>query len=231
LENAVVPDSRLARIAALCYLVVIAGGIFSALFVRDALFVAGDAGATARAVVSNEALWRTGIAVHLLYLLPGAAFNVILYRLFRSAGPTLALAALVMGLADIAIEGALLVFLYLPLFLLREVSVFAALDPTLRDALAYLSIRAFLKGWSFALVLFAGFCVGMGVLLRRSGRVPPVIGLLMVVAGLAYLASGLIGVLSPATLNLLLPWILVPSFVGEFSLAAYLAVRGVRQPV
>jgi hypothetical protein len=52
----------------------------------------------------------------------------------------------------------------------------------------------------------------------------------MVLAGIAYLASGVIGVLSPATLNLLLPWILVPSFVGEFSLAMYLAVKGVRQP-
>lgn len=222
------PDSRLARVAALCYLMVIAGGIFSALFVREALFLAGDAAGTAKAVLSNEALWRAGIVVHLLYLLPGAVFNVILYRLFRPAAPTLALAALVLGLADIAIEGGLLVLLYLPLFLLREVSVFGALDPALRDALVYLSIRAFLKGWSFALVLFSGFCLGMGVLIRRSRRMPPVIGLLMVLAGLAYLASGVLGVLTPATLNLLLPWIIVPSFVGEFSLAMWLAVKGVR---
>lgn len=222
------PDSRLARIAAVCYLVVIVGGIFSALFVREALFVPGDAGATATAILGNETLWRAGIAVHLLYLLPGVTFNVILYRLFRSAAPTLAQVSLAMGLAAIAIEGTLLVFLYLPLFVLKEAAVFGTLDPALREAIGYLSVRAFLKGWSFGLVLFAGFCVGMGVLIRRSGRVPPVIGTLMVLAGVAYLSSGVVGILSPATLNLLLPWILVPSFVGEFSLAMWLAVRGVR---
>lgn len=224
-------DSRLARVAALCYFVVIGGGVFAALFVRDALFVPGDAAATAKAILGNEALWRAGIVVHLLYLLPGAAFNVILYRLFRSAAPTLALVSLAMGLADIAIEGTLLVFLYLPLFVLRDASVFGGLEPALRDGLAYLSVRAFLKGWSFALVLFSGFCAGMGVLIMQSGRAPAAIGVLMVLAGAAYLVSGVVGVLSPPTLNLLLPWILIPSFIGEFSLAMWLAVRGVRNRV
>jgi hypothetical protein len=32
-------------------------------------------------------------------------------------------------------------------------------------------------------------------------------------------------------LNLLLPWILIPSFIGEFSLAMWLAVRGVENRV
>lgn len=222
-------DSRLARVGAACYLVVIAGGVFSALFVRDALFVPGDAGRTARAIAEHEGLWRAGIAAHLLYLLPGAAFNVILYRLLRSSAPTLALVSLALGLADIAIEGMLLTFLYLPLFLLRE-TAFATLDAGLRDAIGYLSIRAFLKGWSFGLVLFAGFCAGMGTVILRSRRVPATIGVLMILAGAAYLVSGITGVLSPSTLSVLLPWILIPSFVGEFSLALWLAIKGVALP-
>jgi hypothetical protein len=121
----------------------------------------------------------------------------------------------------------LLTLLYVPLFLNGEAALVAALEPTQRDAIAYLAVRSFLKGWSFALVLFSGFCAGVGVLIVRSRSMPAGIGVLMVLAGAAYLVSGITGVLSPSTLNRLLPWILIPSFIGELSLALWLAVKGV----
>jgi Domain of unknown function (DUF4386) len=52
--------ARQARIAGLCYLVVIAGGLFAEGFARGALVVPGDAAATARAIAADEALWRWG---------------------------------------------------------------------------------------------------------------------------------------------------------------------------
>ena len=51
---------RQARIAGLCYLMVIAGGLFAEIVVRGSLLVAGDAAATARAITANQALWRWG---------------------------------------------------------------------------------------------------------------------------------------------------------------------------
>jgi hypothetical protein len=56
-------------------------------FVRWAFFAPGDSASTASAISANEALWRWGIAVHLLYLLSGAAVGVILYRLFKPPSP------------------------------------------------------------------------------------------------------------------------------------------------
>jgi hypothetical protein len=53
---------RQARIAGLCYLMVIAGGLFAEIVVRGSLLVAGDAAATARAITANQACggggWR-----------------------------------------------------------------------------------------------------------------------------------------------------------------------------
>ena len=49
-----------ARIAGLCYLMVIAGGLYAEVFVRASLLVPGDAAATARAIAANETLWRWG---------------------------------------------------------------------------------------------------------------------------------------------------------------------------
>lgn len=222
------PGVREARVAGFCYLFVIAGGIFAQLFVREALFVPGDAAATAGAIAADEALWRWGVAVHLVYLLAGAAAGVILYRLFKPVHATLALLALALMIAAIATEALLLTGLYVPLAMIEEGAAFAALDEGMREALSYLAIRLFFTGWSFGLLLFSGFCVLLGLLILRSWLIPHVIGALMIAAGAGYLANTLVGILSPPLTQALIPWILLPAFVGELSLALWLAVKSVR---
>ena len=108
------------RSAGLCYLAVIAGGLFAEGVVRGSLVVPGDAAATARAILENETLWRLGLAVHLLYLVPALAVNVIVSGLFRSTEPTLARLALVFGVAAVTVEAVALVYLYVPLALIEN---------------------------------------------------------------------------------------------------------------
>ena len=222
------PPARQARIAGLCYFLVIVGGVFAALFVREPLFVSGDAAATAHSIAANESLWRWGIAVHALYLFPGAAFGVILYRLFKPVHATFALLALVFAVAPVAIEAVLLTALYVPLAMIGEGAAFSALDEGQRHALGYLAVRLFLTGWGFSLLLFSGFCTFIGLLILRSGLVPRVIGALMIAAGASYFLNSLSAILSPALNAALLPGILLPAFVGEFSLALWLTIKGVK---
>jgi len=215
---------RHARIAGLCYLLVIAGGVFAALFVRESLFVSGDAASTARAIAARESLWRWGIAVHALYLLPAAAFSVILYRLFKPVHGTLALLALVFALAPVAIEAVLLTTLFVPLAMSGEAAAFGALDDGQRQALGYLAVRLFFSGWGFSLLLFSGFCTLMGLLIVRSRVVPRVIGALMMAAGASYFLNSLSAIVSPTLNAALAPGLLVPAFIGEFSLALWLTI-------
>eukprot|EP00747_Dinoflagellata_sp_TGD_P193769 gnl/TRDRNA2_/TRDRNA2_60381_c0_seq1.p2 gnl/TRDRNA2_/TRDRNA2_60381_c0~~gnl/TRDRNA2_/TRDRNA2_60381_c0_seq1.p2 ORF type:complete len:115 (+),score=11.70 gnl/TRDRNA2_/TRDRNA2_60381_c0_seq1:51-395(+) len=100
-----------ATVAGLSYLSVISGGIFAEVVVREALVVPGDAAATARAIFENEMLWRLGLVVHLLYLIPAMVVNVIVSGFFRLVEPTLARLALVFGIATVTIEAVALVFL------------------------------------------------------------------------------------------------------------------------
>jgi hypothetical protein len=219
--------ARQARIAGFCYLLVIAGGVFAALFVRESLFVSGDAAETARAIVASESLWRWGIAVHALYLFPAAAFGVILYRLFKPVHATLALLALVFALAPVVIVAVLLTALYVPLAMTGEGDTFGALDEGQRQALGYLAVGLFFSGWGFSLLLFSGFCTLMGLLIVRSRLVPRVIGALMMAAGAGYFLNSLSAIVSPTLNAALAPGILVPSFIGELSLALWLTIRRV----
>jgi hypothetical protein len=50
----------------------------------------------------------------------------------------------------------------------------------------------------------------------------------MIAAGASYFLNSLSAILSPALNAALLPGILLPSFIGEFSLALWLTIKGVR---
>jgi Domain of unknown function (DUF4386) len=220
--------ARQARVAGLCYLLVIAGGLFAEVVVRESLVVQGDAAATARAIAADEALWRWGLAVHLGYLVPGLVVNVLVCGLFRAVEPTLARLALVLGVASVAVEALSLLQLSVPLAIIEERGALAALGEQQRQALSYLAVGLFSTGFGFALLFFAGFCVLVGTLILRTRLVPRLIGLLMVLAGACYAVNTLALVLSPALSERLVPAILLPPFVGELSLALWLLVKGVR---
>ena len=222
------PPARQARVAGLCYLLVIAGGLFAEVVVRESLVVPGDAAATGRAIAADEALWRWSVAVHLLYLVPALVMNVLVSGLFRSLAPTLARLALVFAAVGVAVEALSLLQLSVPLAIMEEGGALAALGEQQRQALSYLAVNLFSAGFGFALLFFAGFCVLVGVLILGSRLVPRLIGLLMVLAGVCYAVNTLVLVLSPALSDRLNPAILLPPFVGELSLALWLLVKGVR---
>jgi len=212
-------------VAGLCYLAVIAGGLFAEGVVRRSLIVPGDAASTARAIQENETLWRLGLADHLLYLVPAMAVNVIVSGLFRATEPTLARLALVFGVAAVTVEAVALVYLYVPLALIEDGPTFAALEDA--PALIYLATRLFATGFGFSLVLFAGFCVLIGVLILRSRLVPRAIGAMMIVAGICYVVNTSALILSPGFFELINPAVLLPILLAELSLALWLLLKGI----
>jgi hypothetical protein len=220
------PLPQQAQIAGLCYLVVIAGGLFAEGVVRASLIVPGDAVATVTGIAANESLWRSGLAVHLLYLIPATLVNVLLYGLFKPVHATLARLALVFAMVGVTIEAVALLNISVPLAMIDEGGALAALGEGQRQALGYLAVRLFSTGFGFSLVFFAGFCVLTGVLILRSRQIPRLIGAMMIIAGVCNVVNSLAALLSPALSNALVPWILLPILVAELSLAFWLLLKG-----
>ena len=213
-------------VAGLCYLAVIGGGLFAEGTVRSSLIVPGDAVATAKAILDGERLWRLGIAVHLLYLLPGLTMKVIVSGLFRDAEPTLSRLALVFGASAVTIEAMALVFLFVPL-------ATPAIGPghgALADApsLVYLATRLFTVGFAFSLLLFAGFCAAVGWLIMRSRLLPRPIGVMMVLAGLCYVVNTMALILAPDLAQAINPGILPSDRRGGVLAGALAALEGGR---
>ncbi len=225
-----VPSRRTAATTAagLCYLAVIAGGLFAQIGVRESLVVAGDPMATTTAIFEHEALWRAGVAVHLFYLLPAMGVNVLVSGFIRERAPLLARLALVFGSAAVTVEAVSLVLLTLPLVMIDGGLVSDLVTRAESAESVYLATRLFANGFGFSLVLFAGFCLFIGVGLVRTRVVPRAIGAIMIVAGLCYLVNTAAMIVSPPLWKAINPGVLMPIFLGELSLAIWLLVRGVR---
>ncbi|PYT60711.1 MAG: DUF4386 domain-containing protein, partial [Acidobacteria bacterium] len=219
-----------ARIGGVLYLIIIVLGIFGEAFVRDRIFVSGDAAATAANLRSMESLWRLGIATELFLLICAIALTLIFYLLLRPVSKELALLAVFFNLVSVAVEAVAALDLVAALFPLGNAGYLKALPPEQLYVMASLAIKSHSYGFGVALIFFGCVCLILGYLIFRSGYLPKAIGVLMQIAGLSYLTDSFALILAPAFANRIFPAVLVPAFVGEASLCLWLLVKGVNVP-
>ena len=84
-----ISNKSLARIAGFCYLIVIATGLFSEVYVRQALRVSNDALATAHNIQTNEMLYRWGFVADLINFVVGIPTIFIIYHFFKNSNKIL----------------------------------------------------------------------------------------------------------------------------------------------
>ncbi|MFT7775226.1 DUF4386 domain-containing protein [Roseateles sp.] len=206
------------RAAGLCYLAIIALGLWSELFVRGQLVVAGDAAATAQRIAAHPQLWRLGILADLLMQVLDLPVIVVLWRLLRPVNETLALTATGLNLVQTAVLVGNRVQLLAPLELLAT----SAFPPGQREALAMLAVHLHGQGFGIGLIFFGFACVIRGALIAASGVLPRLLGGLLVLAGLAYLLNSFALLLAPDIAKWLFPTVLLPAFFGELLFALWL---------
>lgn len=217
-----------ARIGGLLYVFIIVAASFAELYVRNRLIVPGDAAATASRILASETLFRAGLAAELLTCVCDIALALILFVLLRPVSRSLALLGAFFRVAFVAIYGVTKLFEIAALVALRGPEYLKALSVGQLQDLAYVSLRVHSFGYGASL-LFFGVCTAIfGHLIHRSGYLPRIIGILLAVAGYAYVVFSLAQVLSPSFAGrVIFPWVIPIAFVAESALAVWLLVKGV----
>jgi len=215
-----------ARIAGLLYLIIIVGGIFAQIGVRDRLVVSGDAAATAQNIVAHELLYRLGFTVEVFYLLCNVPITMILYDLFKVVNKKIAMVLVFFSLVGTAVEGVALLAHYAPLILLGKGAYLAAFTTAQLQAAAYMSLQMFDYGFMIALSFFGFFCISLSYLIFRSTFFPRVIGGLLAIQGTLYLTNSFAHFVSPPIGNRVFPFLAV-SGIAEVSFCLWLLLVGV----
>lgn len=179
--------ARKVRLAGLLYLVIIVTGLGAELGLRGPLIDLEDAGGTAMSILAAPGQFRLAIAADLLMALSDAGLAILLYLVFRTVAPGLALSAMVFRLIQTVLIAANLMALQAAWLLLSSTD-----GVTDAPALALLFLNLHAHGYDLGLVFFGVNSLIMGVLVWRSGLFSRVFGVALTIAGLVYLiGSGL----------------------------------------
>jgi len=218
---------QLARIAGGLYLINIVGGAFAIGVVPAMLVVSGDASATAHNIQSRELLYRSSLVAHIVVCVTNVPLAVIFYDLFKIVNRRLALLVVFFTLVATAVEASGLLNQFVPLVLLGSGPYASLLPPSQAQALAYMSFDLAEIGYSITSVFFGLYGLCLGYLVFRSTFLPRVVGVLLAFGALSYLTYGVANLLVPGFALHLVPWIQLPSLLGEGSFTLWLLAAGV----
>jgi hypothetical protein len=216
-----------ARIGGLAYLIIIVAGALGEMFIRNTIIVSGNAAATAHNIAASPLLWRIGIAGDLTMHVCDAILTLVYYVLLRPVNKNLALLSVFFGLIQTAVLVANKLNLMVPLLLMGNAEYQTAFEPQQLQALTFLSVEAHAYGFGIGLIFFGFECLIDGYLIFKSGYIPKILGVLILITGLCYLTNSFALILSPSLAGLIFPAVLAPAFIGELSMSLWLLIKGV----
>lgn len=203
--------NKIARIAGVLILLTAVLAPFSMIYVPSTLVVPGDAATTANNIIASEGLFRLGIVSDSVVFLLEIVIIVLLYVLLKPVNPTLSLVAAFSRLAMAIVQGINLLNYFAPLLLLSGADYLRVFSPDQLHALVLLFLGAHELA---ALIwgLFFGFhLLVLGYLVYRSGYLPRILGVVLVVTALCYLTQ------SFGTM-------LLPQYTETFAAIGFLAI-------
>jgi hypothetical protein len=189
--------------------VLAAFGVFGAV---SALITPGDAARTSLDIAASPSLFRLGIACLIVVVILDVIVAAALFTVFAPVNRMVSAMAAGFRIAYAA------VYLVAISQLVIAVQLLADPDQALRAIDAYDTI------WQVGLILFGVHLLLIGFLAYRSGFVPKIFGILLVIAGLGYLADGFGAVLIPDYSISIGQF----TFVGEVALIFWLLISGSR---
>ncbi len=214
-----------ARATGLLYLGLAVTGMLSYLLIRNQLLVADDPAATLANLTGNEPLARLGIVIEMGVVITQALVALWFYRLFRGVDAFAAGSIAAFGLVNaMAILGSA-ALLATALDVSRDASLAVGGGAAATAQLLYL-VSGHL--WIIGGIFFGLWLVPMGWLARRSGWMPGLLGWILMIGGVGYVANALLSYLLPGA-GVALELLTAPATIGELWMIGYLCVRGVRR--
>ena len=219
------PPRLMARLAGLCYLVSIGVGAFDHIVVGRGLIAPDDAAATAHNIMASETLYRLAFAVDLVptYLI----VTLLFYQLFRPVNRSLSLLAAFASLMGGAVGSAIGVFQLAPVAILGGGPLFVAFNAAQLDDLSLMSLKLHELGFNISLVFFGFYCLLIGWLIVRSRLMPALVGVLLALGGVAYMAHSFAEFVDPALGARVAGYALGLGSLGEAVLTVWLLAVGV----
>lgn len=209
------------------YLAVIVCGLFSEMGVRGVLFLPEDIQQTMENIKGNQSLLRLGVASDMLMVLADIGLAWCFFILFRKNFPKISYLAAFLRLVQAAIIGINLIHLL-------QIPALFQFFPNPTEALwvaqkvGYL-IESHRLGYLLSGIPFGMSCVVLGYMMYRSGWFSRILGVMVFIAGFAYLIDSFTNILLPQYASQSEILVLATAVITELSLCIYLIIKGLNK--
>ncbi len=213
-----------ALIAGLAILTMAMVAPFAELYVYPKLVIPENAAETTKNILANQALFISAIFAYLITFLCDLLAAWALYILLKPVNENLSLLTAWFRLVYTVIGIVSLLNLVTVLQLLNTADYLTLFKPDQLDAQVMLSLNSFRYGFHFGILFFGIHLALLGCLVLRSNYIPWIMGVLVIISGLGYLATSLQPFLYP---NSSLDFA-VYTFYGELIFMLWLIIKGSR---
>ena len=191
-------------------------------YVYPKLVIAGNAEQTLQNISVHGRLFLAALFCYLISFIGDVVIAWALYILLAPVNRSISLLTALFQLvyAAVALGGLLnMVSVFRLINTLEYLTLFGSSQLKAQD---YLLVNSFQNDWALSMVLFGIHLVLLGYLIYRSGYIPRILGILLVVDGLGWVTSSLRPYLFP---NAHLGFLFI-TFLGELFFMLWLLVRG-----
>ncbi len=218
-----------ARQAGVLYLLFSIVAILNEFFV-PAFIVSGDATATARNITAAELTYRIGILngfiTHIMFIV----VVVSLYNFLKDVDKKRAMLMVLFVALGVGIALVNLLNKFAPLILLSGADYLSVFTKPQLDALALGFLRLHSNGVNFTTAFWGLWLFPFGILVFKSGFFPKILGILLIIAGFAYLTVSITSIVLPAY-RPVVSQVMTPLYFGEFPIIIWLVVKGAKAPL
>lgn len=227
-ENPHETNKKAARMAGGLYLTYIIVAILADVIGRSSLIVYGDAATSARNIAASALQFRIGfvgdLVAGVLFLLTAWA----LYVLLRPVNQHLAMLFLLLNLGGVAVQCFNDLNLLAALLLSSGADYLKVFQADQLQALVMLFLNLYKNGFWICQIFFGAWLFPLGYLVFKSGILPKILGMILMVHCVVWLTTFLQYFLFPGFTAI--TYVSYPlGLIAEFGLSLWLLVMGTRE--
>jgi len=217
-----------ARIAGFLYLMYMLITIPADALARSPLIVFGDAATTARNIMASEWQFRVGIVGDLVSVVFFLLAAWALYALLKSVNKDLALLFLLLNLGGSAVYSISLLNQFAAVLLLSGADYLKVFQVDQLQSLAMFLLDLHHNGYWIAQIFFGVWLFPLGYLVYKSGFLPKILGIVMMVHFVGWTMTFLQFFLFPSFTAI--TYVTYPlGLISEFGLTLWLLIMGVKE--
>jgi hypothetical protein len=220
---------RNVRVAGALYVALGLIAPFALLYVPRTLIVRGDAADTARRILASEMLFRLGIVANLTSTILFLFMAMALYRVFKDVDRTQASIMVALAVMPAPLTLFKVVNDLAALTLLRGADFLAVFTRPQLEAMALVFLDMHRKADVIAQIFWGLWLFPLGILVIRSGFIPRLLGVLLLVNGATYVVLSLTYLLAPSYAGPIGRYAFIPE-TGELWFMLWLLFKGASTP-